>query len=324
MPTRLLAWLALVPFLAGCGSGTAEDPFPSKPISLICPWAPGGGTDRLSRFMADQLQRKLGVPVLVVNKTGGSGAVGHSAGALAAPDGSTLTMATFELSTMHWMGITDLTWEDFTPVFMLNGDAAAILVRKDSPHKSAAELLAWIKANPGKLTMSGTATGGAWDLARAGFLMAAGLPVDSVLWVPTKGAAPSIVDLLGGHIDAVCCSLPEAAAQIEAGELVPLVVMAPERAEQFPEVPTAREVGIEWEAVGWRGLVLPKNTPSEIVETVSAACREIVQSPDYKNFMEKNGFAIGIRGPEEFAEFLKEQDARWKGVIEAAGYARTI
>lgn len=327
--TLLTATLALC--FAGCDSGSASKPYPSKPITLICPWAPGGGTDRMSRFMAEQLQQELGQPVLVANKTGGSGAVGHSAGALAKPDGYTITMATFELSTMHWMGISKLTWEDFTPVFMLNGDAAAILVRKNGPFKSLDDLLAYIKENssptsgkpnPDKLKMSGTATGGAWDLARAGFLLAADLPVTSVLWVPTKGSAPSIVDLLGGHIDAVCCSLPEAAAQIEAGELVPLVVMAPERLEQFPDVPTAKELGVNWEAVGWRGLALPKNAPTNVVETLSAACEKIVHSDAYKTFMEKNGFAIGIRGPAEFAEFLKEQDARWKDVIEAAGYAK--
>jgi tripartite-type tricarboxylate transporter receptor subunit TctC len=303
------------------GGAAAED-YPTRTVTIICPWAAGGGTDRLARFMADQLQSQLGKAVVVVNRTGGSGAVGHSAGATARPDGHTVTMATFELSTMHWMGISSLTHEDFEPVIQLNADAAAILVRADAPWKSLDDLLDHIKQNPGQLRMSGTATGGAWDLARAGFQVAAGLPVESVLWVPTKGSAPSLVELLGGHIDAVCCSVPEAASQIEAGQLRVLAVMAPARLAETPDAPTVKETGIEWEAVGWRGLAVPKNTPPEIVEILQDHSRTIVKSDAFKDFMMKNGFAIEVRGPQEFREFLAAQDAQWQSVIEAAGYAR--
>ncbi len=301
--------------------GTAAT-YPSKSGTVICPWAPGGGTDRLARFMADQLQKELGQPFVVVNRTGGSGAVGHSAGALAKPDGHTLTMATFELSTMHWMGISELTWEDYTPVAELNADAAAIMVRADSPWKSLRELLAYIKANPEKLTMSGTATGGAWDLARAGFQLEAGLAVDAVRWIPSQGAAPSIVELLGGHVDAVCCSVPEAITQIEAGQLRALVVMAPERLSDHPDLPTAIDEGVNWSAVGWRGMVAPKGTPPDIVEKLSDVCSKIVASDDFREFMRKNGFATQYKSADAFATFLGEQDAQWKTVIEATGYAK--
>jgi tripartite-type tricarboxylate transporter receptor subunit TctC len=272
--------------------------------------------------MADQLQREFGQPVVVVNKTGGSGAVGHSAGALAKADGYTLTMVTFELSTMHWMGISALTWQNFQPVVQLNGDAAAILVRADAPWATLGELLEHARKNPGKIKMSGTATGGAWDLARAGLWLAAKVPVESVVWVPTQGSAPSLVELLGSHIDAVCCSVPEAAAQLEARQVKVLAVMAPERLQEFPALVTAREQGVAWEAVGWRGLAFPKGTPPEIVERLSAACRKITDSEQFKQFMAKNGFARAVQGPAEFAAFLQQQDAQWKGVIEAAGYAR--
>lgn len=321
---------ALLLFLAaGCeprspGNGadsSASVLYPTKAITLICPWAAGGGTDRLSRFMADRLQEAMGQPVVVVNRTGGSGAVGHTAGATARPDGYTLTMGTFELSTMHWMGISPLTYEDFEPLYQLNADAAAILVRADAPWESIQDLVAHIKAHPGQLKMSGTATGGAWDLARAGFLLAAALPVNSVLWVPAQGAAPSVVELLGGHIDAVCCSVPEAASQIEAGQLRVLAVMAPQRLADFPDIPTVKEAGIDWQAVGWRGLMLPKDTPAEIVSILTGHCAQIVQSEAYREFMKKNGFAIEVRPPAEFEAFLKEQDAQWEKVIAAAGYA---
>ncbi|PYM13524.1 MAG: hypothetical protein DME18_08825 [Verrucomicrobia bacterium] len=213
----LFTLLAFAPLLlTGCqkqNPTTAN--YPNRSINLIVPWAAGGGTDRLARFVADALQRRLGQPVIVVNRVGGSGAVGHSAGALAAPDGHTLTMATFELSTMRSMGISKLTWEDFLPVAQLNGDAAAILARADAAWQNLGELLETIRKEPGKLKMSGTSTGGAWDLARSGLLLAAGIAPTNVIWAPTQGSAPALVELLGGHVDVVCCSVPEAAPQIE-------------------------------------------------------------------------------------------------------------
>ena len=317
----LIITLAVAVLLIGCGK--SEKPYPSQAITVVCPWGAGGGSDRLARFMADHLQIKLGQPAVVVNKTGGSGAIGFAAGANAPADGYTITMATFELSTMHWMGISKLSYENFTPLVQLNADAAAIILPKNSPYKTLDELLAFIRANPGKLRMSGTAKGAAWDLARSGFLMAAGLPVDSVVWVPAKGAAPAIVELLGGHIDVVCCSVPEAMTQIESGVLRALAVMAPQRLAEFPEVPTCKELGVEWEAVGWRGLALPKDAPVEITTRLETACMEIAMSEEFKTFMKKNGFAPMVRGSEEFGIFLREQDEQWHKVIVGANIGAT-
>jgi tripartite-type tricarboxylate transporter receptor subunit TctC len=311
--------------LAGCAPKSASDSadtYPTKTVTLICPWSPGGGTDRLTRFMADQLQRELGQPFVVVNRTGGSGAVGHSAGALAAADGHTLTMATFELSTMHWMGISDLTWENYAPILQMNADAAAVIVRADSPWQTLDQFLDALRADPGKLTMSGTAAGGAWDLARAGLLMAADIPVDALRWIPSKGSAPSVVDLLGGHIDAICCSVPEAVTQIEAGEFRALAAMSPQRLKEYPDIPTVREAGVAWDAVGWRGLVAPKDTPAAVLTSLQEAAGRIVASPEYAEFMRKNGFAIEVRFGAEFSEFLTAQDTQWRDVISAAGYAQ--
>jgi hypothetical protein len=145
--------------------------------------------------------------------------------------------------------------------------------------------------------------------------MAAGLPVDSIVWVPSKGAAPAIVELLGGHVDAVCCSVPEALSQIESGELRALAVMSPQRLPEFPNIPTCKELGVQWEAVGWRGLALPKDTPTNVVATLVKACVEITQSDPFKTFMKKNGFAPQVRGPAEFGAFLAEQDEQWHKVI---------
>ncbi|HEY8542212.1 MAG TPA: tripartite tricarboxylate transporter substrate-binding protein, partial [Pseudothermotoga sp.] len=135
---------------------------------------------------------------MVVNKTGGGGATGHTAWAYVTPDGYTLTLVTLEIATMHWMGLTDLTFEAFDYVAQVNEDAAGVIVRADSAWKTLKDLLDSIKANPGKYLFSGTAAGGIWDLARIGMLDAAGIPVDAVTWIPTTGAAQGLVELLGG------------------------------------------------------------------------------------------------------------------------------
>jgi tripartite-type tricarboxylate transporter receptor subunit TctC len=319
--------LLIAGLLSGCDPQSGQysidssAEYPTKTITIICPWNAGGGTDRVSRFLADALKTSLDVPCVVQNKTGGSGAVGHSFGANAKPDGYTITMGTFELSTMHWMGISDLTYERYTPLMQVNADAAALIVHKDAPWNSLQEFLDYVKANPGKVQMSGTATGGAWDLARAGFQIAAGLPVDSILWIPTQGSAPSLVELMGGHIDAVCCSVPEAAAQIEAGELRVLSVMSGERLADYPDYPTCKEAGIDWEMVGWRGLMLPLETPESVVIKLTEAFSEITHSEAYQSFMKKNGFGIELKQGNAFKEFLRSEDAKWEKVIDATGYA---
>mgnify|MGYP000108933257 FL=1 len=296
--------------------------YPEKTVTIICPWAAGGGTDRLARFLADQLQKEFGVPFVVVNKTGGGGAVGHGAGAYAKPDGYTLTLVTLEIATMHWMGLTPITYKDFEYIIQLNQDPSAVIVRADAPWNSVTELLVDIALHPGKYKFSGSAAGTIWDLARIGMLHAVGIPPDYVIWVPTKGAAPSIVELLGGHVDVITCSLPEAAPQIEAGKLKALAIMADKRDPRFPDVPTLKELGINWSAGTWRGLAAPKGTPKEIINILYEKCLKIANSKEFKEFMNKNGFGIQIRGPEEFYNFVKEQDSVWKGILKLGGYVK--
>lgn len=313
--------LAFCGSLAGCNDpGRSTEEYPNRLIELIVPWAAGGGTDRVARFIADALQRRLKQPVIVVNRTGGSGAVGHSAGALAPPDGYTLTMATFELSTMRSMSISELTWRDFSPVAQVNADAAAIIVRQDAPWQTLTDLIDAIRKEPGKLKMSGTATGGAWDLARSGLLLAAGIPPNQVIWAPTQGSAPALVELLGGHVDVVCCSAPEAASQLESGQARMLAVLGPQRLKDFPQYPTAREQGIDYDAVGWRGIMLPKNAPAPIVQKLNNTLAEIAKSEQFNTFMAKNGFVIEFKPPAEFASFLEAEENKWRAVIENAGY----
>jgi len=296
--------------------------YPVKTVEIVCPWGAGGGTDRLARFFADQLQKELGEPFVVVNKTGGGGAVGHSAGAFARPDGYTVTLVTLEISLMHWMGLTTLNVDNFDYVIQLNQDASSVLVKADAPWQTVEELLEEIRKNPGKIKFSGSSAGSIWDLARIGMFNAVGIAPDAVIWVPTTGAAPSIVELLGGHVEVITCSLPEASAQVEAGQLRALAVMANQRLPQYPNVPTLKEQGINWYAGTWRGLSVPKNTPKEVIQTLYNASLKIAQSDTFKDFMNKTGFGIELRGPEEFYEFAKEQDTTWQAILKLGGYAK--
>lgn len=298
--------------------------YPDKTVRIICPWSPGGGTDRVSRFWAGALEEALGQPFVVVNRTGGSGAIGHFAGAHAAPDGHTIAMITFELSTMHRMNISKLTYRNYECLLQMNADPAAIIVNKDAPWQTLQEFLDAVRKAPGEIKMSGTATGGAWDLARAGMLQAEKIPIDSCIWVPHPGAAPSLVELMGGHLDAICCSVPEVAVHLSNGDVRVLAVMSEERMDSFPDLLTAREQGVDWVAVGWRGLALPKGTPPAVVNKLKSTCLKIAHSKEFADFMGKNGFGVKIRATEEFREFLVAQDEQWKFVVEAAGYDKGV
>jgi len=296
--------------------------YPTKSVTIVCPWGAGGGTDRVARFLAVELENEYGQPFVVVNKTGGGGAVGHGAGAYANPDGYTLTLVTLEIATMHWMGLTDLTYENMDYVIQMNQDPSSVIVRADSPWNSVTEMLVDVAMNPGQYKFSGSGAGTIWDLSRIGLFDKVGIPTDYALWIPTKGAAPSIVELLGGHVDVITCSAPEASAQLDSGEFKALALMADERAARIPDVPTLKEMGINWSSGTWRGIAVPKGTPKEIIDSLYEKLSKIANSDKYKDFMAKNGFGIKIRNSEEFYNFAKEQNSTWEKVLRLGGYVK--
>src|SRR5438874_397771 len=223
----------------------AHAAYPERPITLIVPWGAGGGTDATARIIGSLLEKELGQPVTVVNRTGGNGVVGHSAIASAAPDGYTIGMATVEIAMMHWQGLTELTGASYTPIGLVNADPAGIHVRADAPYKTVNELLAAIKANPGKFKASGTGQGGIWHLAIAGLLRDQKIDPAALPWVPSNGAAPGLQDMVAGGIDIAPCSLPEARSLIDAGKVKSLAIMADKPAALYPNVPTLKS------AIGW-------------------------------------------------------------------------
>lgn len=319
-----LALVLLIALLLGAPASPADAQakYPSRPIQLICPWAAGGGTDRIARMVAVLLEKELGQPVTVVNRTGGSGAVGHTAGATAASDGYTLTIVTIEITQMHWQGLTPVTFKEFTPVALLNIDPAGVQVAATSEFKSVKQLLDHARANPGKLKASGTGKGGVWDIARAGMLKTAGIPVDAMPWVPSTGAATGLQELVAGGVQVVTASLPEGGPLIEAGKVRPLAIMADKRDPLFPNVPTLKEEGIAWTMGAWRGIALPKSTPADIQATVEKALAKVTQSPEFADFMKKNGFGVLWKPSAEFGRFMAEQDEAMGKLMKEVGLVK--
>lgn len=317
----LLASLGAFLFVS-CESSSELSVWPNRTITIICPWDQGGGTDRNARFWASALEKKLGKRVIVVNRTGARGVTGHSAGASAQPDGYTLTMITAELSTMNILGLSEMSAKDFDLIAQVNADPAAIVVHKDAPWQNLNELLQAIKSGEKKLRMTGTATTGTWDLARAHLLHTAGIPVEQVIWVPSDGASPSLQKLLGKHVDAICVSVPEVDAVLKSGEVRVLAVMSTERLQTYADIPTAKEQGVDCVSVGWRGLAAPKGVPTEVLQKLRTACDEILAGEEYREFMAKNRFGVAIRNASEFETFLAQQEKEWKPILDAAGYTK--
>jgi tripartite-type tricarboxylate transporter receptor subunit TctC len=308
-----------VALLAG---GPARAEYPERPITIIVPWGAGGGTDATGRILASMLEQELGVPVSVVNRTGGSGVVGHSAIATAAPDGYTLGVVTVEIGMMHWQGLTELTYEDYTPLALYNADPAGLQVRVDSEWDSAQAVLDAIKAEPGAYKSSGTGQGGIWHLALAGMLQEAGIPPDAAPWVPSQGAAPGLQDLVAGGVDIVTCSVPEAQALLEAGRVKSLAVMSEERNPTFPDVPTLKEAtGLDWTVAAWRGIAGPKGMPQEVSDKLVPLLRQIWDSQEFKDFMAQRGFGLVWGDPEEFHAWMAESDESLGAVMKAVGLA---
>ncbi|MBL8670988.1 MAG: tripartite tricarboxylate transporter substrate binding protein, partial [Alphaproteobacteria bacterium] len=303
--TRRAATLALAA-VASIVAVDAQAAWPDRPIQLIVPWGAGGGTDATARIIGTLLEKELKQPVNVVNRTGGSGVVGHQAIASGAPDGYTIGMATVEIGMMHWQGLTTLKSTDYTPIALVNADPAGLHVRSDSPYKTAKELIDAIKAAPaGKFKASGTGQGGIWHLAIAGMLKDLKIDPASVPWVPSNGAAPGLQDLVAGGVDIVPCSIPEARSLIDAGKVRGLAIMDPKPDPIFPNMPTLKAaLGSDWTVAAWRGIVAPKGLPKDIADKLTAAVKAAYDSKEYKDFMAQRGFGVVWAAPADFAKFM--------------------
>lgn len=309
---HLLGILLLLAVLPGCNR---RQEYPCRPISLICPWSAGGGTDRVARQLAVSLERELGVPVNVINATGGAGVTGHTRGALARPDGYTMTLMTAELNMLHWRGLTNISYQDYDPVMLVNRDDAALFVRDDAPWQSLAELQKAIGEEPRSLKASGTSQGGIWHVSLAGWLHTVGRSPSDVIWISINGSAPSLQELMAGGVDMVCCSLAEAQSLLDAGRIRCLGLMGPERLDRFSDVPTFAELGTDWSMGTWRGLGLPKEVAPERKKILVDAVAKVVAGKEYLDFVCTSGFTPAAEGPEPFAATLARRDRQFGEIL---------
>ncbi len=315
-----MAWAIFALISSGCRSqGKNGDSYPSRPITYLVPWAAGGMTDMTSRMMGAVLQKQLGQPVNVVNRTGGGGVVGHLALSQAAPDGYTLGAVTVEITQLHHMGLTDLTFSNYTPLALLIHNPAAITVRADEPWSNLDELIQEIKNNPGKLQASGTARGGIWDLARIGFLQAAGLSNHDVPWVPSQGAAPALQELIAGGVDIVTASISEVDALRKAGQVKTLAVMADERLPGFEMIPTLKEHAINWSIGGWVSICAPANLSPDIKSKLDSAIYAASIDPLYVESLTKAGSTLRYMNSTDLELFMMVEDNMNGELMDNAG-----
>ena len=318
LASALLGLLSVVSVLPA-----AAQNYPARPITLIVPWGAGGGTDATARIIGSLMEKDLGQPVTVVNRTGGSGVVGHAAIASAQADGYTIGLATVEIGMMHWQGLTELTSASYTPIGLVNADPAGVQVRADSPYKTVNELLAAIKANPGKFKASGTGQGGIWHLAIAGLLRDQKIDPAALPWVPSNGAAPGLQDMVAGGIEVAPVSLPEARSLIDAGKVKSLAIMNDKPSALYPNVPTLKAaLGSDWTMAAWRGIVAPKGLPAPIRDKLAESVRKVAASKEYNEFMASRGFGVIYAGPDDFAKFMVKSNSELGATMKAVGLVK--
>lgn len=302
-------------------SPAAAQDYPNRPITLIVPWGAGGGTDIVARTLAVSMEKELGQPVNVVNRTGGSGIVGHTAMATSAPDGYTIGTINVDLSQLVCQGLTNLTADEFTHIALINTEPTAVSVSASSEFKSLEQVLQAIRDNPpGTFTASGSGTGSIYHLAWAGLLVAADIDTNKVTWVPSQGGGPSLQDVASGAVNFVTPPLSEAASLIDAGKVRPLATMGATRFSRYPEVPTVAEaIGVNWTSQTWRMIGAPKGLPEDVRAKLVQAVRAAYESQSFQDFMRDRGFTLTWMDAEEAKAFHASEDRAICHVMKAAG-----
>jgi tripartite-type tricarboxylate transporter receptor subunit TctC len=314
-----LAAIAACATILALAPAHAQQAWPNKPITFIIPFAAGGGTDAFARPLAAQLENQMGARFIIDNRAGAGGTVGASAAAKAAPDGYTFFIgaAHHAIAPALYPKLDYSIETDFAPIGLVSQPPQVIVV---NPTKVAAktveELVAFAKANPGKLNFGSAGNGTTHHLAGELFKIVTGT---NLTHVPYRGAGPALQDLVAGHIDLMFDGLGSSAAQIEGGSLRALAVAAPKRAAAFPNVPTAADAGLKgFEVATWYAMWAPKGTPDAIVARMTKELQTALASPAIMEAWRRNGSDIPNLYGAPFAEFVKSEVARWGKVVAEA------
>jgi len=308
LSTLLAAATALPAAMAAPANG-----YPSKPIEMVVPSSAGGGTDVMARMFAETAKKYISQPIIVSNKPGASGGIGMTEVQRAAPDGYKIAVLISELAIIPHLNMTKVTTADFIPLARLNGDPGLIAVRADSPFQSIDDLLAKARKEPGTVSMGNAGTGTIWHLAAAAVEEKTGVKFNHV---PHQGAAPSVMALAGGHVDAIAVSPAEIGQFFAAGKVRVLVAMAERRLPApYDKVPTFKEKGTDLVVGTWRGLGVTLNTPPEIVQILRDVARKTGEDPAFRDALIKANLQPAYMDGAQFQTFMNSQSEYFKKLL---------
>jgi tripartite-type tricarboxylate transporter receptor subunit TctC len=312
---------ALVVLLLFAPVSLSQDNYPSRAITMIVPFPPGGVADIVGRPLAALMERSLKQPVVVVNRTGAGGALGMREAARAAPDGYTILMG---LSSISIFPVAEringkppaYELKDFAPIALVTADPTVLVVRADSPHKSVKDFVEAAKANPGKINYSSSGVYGTLHVAMEMFANAAGV---KLFHVPYGGGGPAVTALLGGQVEASAQGPAAAIGQIRAGKMRALAGWGTERLKLLPELPTFKELGYDVEFYIWSGVFAPAATPEPVVLELREAVKAAATSPDFNSAMEKVSTPVSYLDAPEFAKYWERDARRLAAAVEKIG-----
>ena len=318
--SRTLAAVAACLLLAGIPSAIAQSAYPAKPVRLVVPFPPGGTTDILARAVAQKLSEAWGQQVVVDNHPGAGGNIGSDIVAKAAPDGYTLLMGTVGTHAINPSLYAKMPYnhvKDFAPVILVAGVPNVLVVNPSVPAQSVQELIAYAKANPGKLNFASSGNGTSIHLSGELFKTMTGTQMTHV---PYKGSAPALTDLVGGQVQLMFDNLPSSLAFIKAGKLRALAVTSAARSTALPDVPTLAESGLPgFEASSWFGVLAPAGTPHDIVSKLNGAIAAWLASPEARDNLAAQGAIAAGGSPDAFARHIDAETAKWAKVVKASG-----
>jgi tripartite-type tricarboxylate transporter receptor subunit TctC len=304
--------------LAGLPAQSQQAEYPNRPIRIIVPLPPGGGVDTVTRIVADRLQRRLGQPIVIENKAGQAGNLGAEVVFAAEPDGYTLLASQPAPITTNALLYKNVPFDParFTPVAVMTTIPNTLTVRADFPARDLREFIAYARAHPGKLSYASQGNGTTSHLTAVMFEQATGV---KLLHVPYRGTAPAINDLMGGHVDAFFNELSTSMEMHKTGKVRVLAVTTPARVPELPDVPTLQEAGLAgFTSDTWNAISAPPRTPAPIVAKLNAAINDVLHAPDVQSHLSLLHLQAAGGSPQQMAEIIKADIARWGAVIRAA------
>jgi tripartite-type tricarboxylate transporter receptor subunit TctC len=314
------AWRVLLLAVLAVAAPAQAQSYPDKPIKLVVPFAPAGATDVLARIVGQKLSELEKQPVIVDNRAGAGGNIGSDAVAKAAPDGYTLLMGAVGTHAINVSLYKKMPYDpvkDFVPVVLVATVPNVLVVPASLPVNSVKELIAYGKANPGKLNFGSSGNGTSIHLSGELFKSMTGVDMQHV---PYKGSGPATVDLLSGQVQMMFDNLPSAMPNIKSGKLKALAVTSAKRSPSLPDVPTIAEAGVPgYEAPSWFGILVPKGTPPEIVAKLNTDINKILAMPDTKKKFLEQGAEPAGGTPEQFAALINSEIPKWAKVVKASG-----